>query len=179
MKFMHKAAKKWQTAREREREREREKQKQANGPSKVANKSGDKATTKSNTKVPKTRHNKWGGRIAWGMAKRIRIIYSPKEAKWSVVFVAAALTLSNAVEIRRETDARESALPFDRSCCSYIQHLSLSRTTHIEFQRIPTTNCTTNGMSNSSSKSNNKSKQCRAQAVQCTACTAARLRLSP
>lgn len=60
MKFMHKAAKKWQTAREREREREREKQKQANGPSKVANKSGDKATTKSNTKVPKTRHNKWG-----------------------------------------------------------------------------------------------------------------------
>lgn len=58
------------------------------------------------TKVPETRHNKWG-RITWGMAKRIRIIYSPSEAKWSLVFVGVALTLSNAVEQRRETDARE------------------------------------------------------------------------
>lgn len=96
-------------------------------------------------------------------------IYSPSEAKWSVVFVAAALTLSNAVEKRRETDASESALPFDRSCCPYIQHLSLSRTTHIEFQQIPITNCTTNGMSNSSGESNNKSKQSSAEHKQCIA----------
>lgn len=48
MKFMHKAAKKWPKAAFGPRDRDTE----ANGPSKLANKSGDKATAKSNTKLP-------------------------------------------------------------------------------------------------------------------------------
>lgn len=172
--------------------------KQANGPSKVANKSGDKATTKSNTKLPKTRHNKMGANcLGNGTATGERRsefelhIYAVKRNGWqSLVFVGAASLLSTVREKTRETDCmRESALVFSLSGASIAYNNVIAALSGIQTNSVCL--CCAQRTLNSSSwlckfqkqivqltgwatvtakaTTTNNTKQCRAQAVHCTA----------